>query len=322
MGVGSSSSSSTYCLPWRAEEESSSRSNGGGGGGGGGSSSSSLGDIPEGCVALILEKLDPLEICELAILNRAFHGASWADFVWESKLPINYKLILNKLLFNHVNHDDDDDDDDDVTSGKLGKRHIFTMLSKANSFDGDTKRVWLDKSSSGVCLSVSAKGLAITGIDDRRYWNHIPTEESRFSTVAYLNQIWWFEVDGEIEFPLPAGSYSLFFRLQLGRTSKRFGRRICNTEHVHGWDIKPARFQLWTSDGQYASSQCTLSNPGKWTYYHAGDFVVEKDNRSMKVKFSMTQIDCTHTKGGLCLDSVLVYPSHFKESEDNSLEVS
>ena len=24
-------------------------------------------------------------------------------------------------------------------------------------------------------------------------------------------------------------------------------------------------------------------------------------NASMKVKFSMTQIDCTHTKGGLCL---------------------
>ena len=24
-------------------------------------------------------------------------------------------------------------------------------------------------------------------------------------------------------------------------------------------------------------------------------------NASMKVKFSMTQMDCTHTKGGLCL---------------------
>ncbi|KAE9590175.1 putative phloem protein [Lupinus albus] len=28
-------------------------------------------------------------------------------------------------------------------------------------------------------MSLSAKGLSITGIDDRRYWNHIPSEESR-----------------------------------------------------------------------------------------------------------------------------------------------
>lgn len=135
----------------------------------------------------------------------------------------------------------------------------------------------------------------------------------RFSSVAYLQQIWWFEVDGEVEFPFPPGTYSLFFRLHLGRASKRFGRRVCNTEHVHGWDVKPARFQLWTSDGQYVTSQCFLKGPGKWRYYHAGDFVVEDGNASTKIKFSMTQIDCTHTKGGLCLDSVLVYPSEFRK---------
>ncbi|XP_071723543.1 F-box protein PP2-A12-like [Rutidosis leptorrhynchoides] len=260
----------------------------------------SLGDLPEDCVALVLQYLDPSEICKLAKLNRAFRGASWADFVWESKLPTNYQVIVNRVFGDQFE--------------KLGKREIYTMLCRANSFDGDTKRAWLDKSTSGVCMSIASKGLTITGIDDRRYWNHIPTEESRFGTIAYLQHVWWFEVDGEVEFPFPAGTYSLFFRLQLGRTTKRFGRRICNTENVHGWDIKPARFQLWTSDGQYASSQCYLSDPGKWIYYHAGDFVVESQNvSSTKVKFSMTQIDCTHTKGGLCLDSVLVYPSHLKE---------
>lgn len=135
----------------------------------------------------------------------------------------------------------------------------------------------------------------------------------RFCSVAYLQQIWWFEVDGEVEFPFPMGTYSLFFRLQLGRASKRFGRRICNTEHVHGWDIKPVQFQLWTSDGQHAASKCFLSETGKWNYYHVGDFVVDNSNLATKIKFSMTQIDCTHTKGGLCLDSVLIYPSEFKE---------
>ena len=41
------------------------------------------------------------------------------------------------------------------------------------------QKAWLDKRTGGVCLSISSKGLAITGIDDRRYWTYIPTEESR-----------------------------------------------------------------------------------------------------------------------------------------------
>lgn len=41
------------------------------------------------------------------------------------------------------------------------------------------QEVWLDRVTGRVCMSISAKGLAITGIEDRRYWNWIPTEESR-----------------------------------------------------------------------------------------------------------------------------------------------
>ncbi|XWS38416.1 hypothetical protein CRYUN_Cryun19dG0129400 [Craigia yunnanensis] len=263
------------------------------------SSSLCLGDLPESCVASIIGYLDPPEICKLAKLNRAFRSASWADFVWESKLPPCYQILVDKIL--------------GFVPENLGKRDIYTRLCRDNTLDGGTKKVWLDKSTGGVCMSISSKGLRITGIDDRRYWNHIPTDESRFCSIAYLQQIWWFEVDGEVEFPFPFGTYSVFFRLQLGRASKRFGRRICNSEHVHGWDKKPVRFQLWTSDGQYATSQCTLSDPGEWFHYHVGDFNVENSNSSTKIKLSMTQIDCTHTKGGLCLDSVVICPSKFRE---------
>ncbi|KAJ4835662.1 hypothetical protein Tsubulata_021711 [Turnera subulata] len=261
----------------------------------------SLGDLPESCVAPILAYLDPPEICKLAMMGRAFRGASWADFVWESKLPHNYEALIERVV------------GDRDLSRKLCKREIYETLCRANTFDGGTKKAWLDKTTGGVCISISYKGLAITGIEDRRYWNHIPTEESRFHSVAYLQQIWWFEVDGEFEFPFPAGTYSLFFRLQLGRAAKRFGRRVCSTEHVHGWDIKPVQFQLRTSDGQHLSSQCFLSDTGKWNLYHAGDFVVDGQNTPTKLKFSVTQIDCTHTKGGLCLDSVLVYPCKYRE---------
>ncbi|KAJ9171327.1 hypothetical protein P3X46_014712 [Hevea brasiliensis] len=257
-----------------------------------------LGDIPESCVALVLMHLDPLEICNLALLNRAFHAASSADFIWETKLPSNYRFILDRVF------------DDHKTMADLVKKDIFAKLCRPIPFDGGTKEVWLDKKTAGVCLSISSKALTITGIDDRRYWNHISTDESRFQKVAYLQHIWWLEVDGELEFQFPAGTYSLFFRLQLGKSTRRMGRRVCNTEHVHGWNIKPVSFELTTSNGEHAVSQCFLDNPGNWVYYHVGDFVVLHPNEMTKIKFSLTQIDCTHTKGGLSLDAVFIYPSN------------
>ncbi|KAG7015612.1 F-box protein PP2-A12, partial [Cucurbita argyrosperma subsp. argyrosperma] len=258
-----------------------------------------LGDLPENCVADVLGHLSPVEICRLARLNRAFRGASWADFVWDSKLPSNYRVLVQRLFGDFVR----------ITS----KREIYTKLCQQNPLDDGNKKVWLDKHSGGVCLSISSMDLRITGIDDRRYWNRISTEESRFYTVAYLQQVWWFEVGGEVDFPFPPGSYSLYFRLQLGRTSKRFGRRICNLEHVHGWNIKPVQFQLWTSDGQHAKTRCYLLESGKWTLYRAGNFNVDARNESTRIKFSMTQIDCTHTKGGLCLDAVMICPVEYEQ---------
>lgn len=131
----------------------------------------------------------------------------------------------------------------------------------------------------------------------------------RFQTVAYLQQIWWLQVDGGLEFKFPKGTYSMFFRLQLGKVGKKLGRRASNSESVHGWDIKPADFKLETGDGQHALSQCMLDNVGNWVNYHVGDFVVHDDTVLTKVKFSLTQIDCTHTKGGLSVDSVLICPA-------------
>ncbi|CAK9134456.1 unnamed protein product [Ilex paraguariensis] len=265
-----------------------------------------LGDIPESCVALVLSYFDPPEICKLAGLNRTFRAASLADFIWESKLPSNYRFIIEKLL-----------DDDNLC--KLDKKDLYARLCRPNSFDGGTKEIWLDKRTGGVCLLISSKALTITGIDDRRYWNHIPTDESRFHTVAYLQQIWWVEIDGDFEFQFPVGTYSLLFRLQLGKVTKRLGRRVCNSENIHGWDIKPVQLQLTTLDGQHAMFRCYLDNPGIWMYYHAGDFVVEEPNALTKIRFSLTQIDCTHTKGGLCVDSVLLCPSSLGNEFRSSL---
>ncbi|PWA99948.1 F-box domain, cyclin-like protein [Artemisia annua] len=262
------------------------------------SSKLKLGDIPESCVALVLSYLDPLEICKLARLNRSFRAASSADFIWDDKLPNNYKDLVHGY--------------DVLKKSKdlAGKCEIYKRLARPVKFDHGNKEFWVDKRTGGVCVSIGSKALTITGIDDRRYWNYIPTDESRFRTIAYLQQIWWLEVEGDIDFQFPAGTYSLLFKLRLGRFTRRPGRRLSNQEGVHGWDIKPVQFQLTTPDGQQAVSKCFLENTGSWEYHHVGDFVVDDSNDSTKIKFSLAQIDCTHTKGGLSVDSVLICPSN------------
>lgn len=38
-------------------------------------------------------------------------------------------------------------------------------------------------------MSISAKAMAITGIEDRRYWNWIPTEESRLDINLFYKLV-------------------------------------------------------------------------------------------------------------------------------------
>lgn len=86
-----------------------------------------LGDMPESCVALILSYLEPVDICRLARINRAFRAASTADFIWASKLPSNYRNLAGSLLVNYTN------------SKKLGEKEIFARLSRGVSFDSGNK---------------------------------------------------------------------------------------------------------------------------------------------------------------------------------------
>ncbi|XP_065043640.1 F-box protein PP2-A15-like isoform X2 [Musa acuminata AAA Group] len=143
-----------------------------------GSGGPGLGDIPESCVACVFTYLTPPEICNLARLNRAFRGAASSDSVWEPKLPSTYPQLLSLLPPETVSN----------RSPLSKKKDIFAFLSRPIPFDEGTKVLWLDRATGGVCLSVSAKGMTITGIEDRRYWSWIPTEESSRSS-SYIR--WW-----------------------------------------------------------------------------------------------------------------------------------
>lgn len=96
-----------------------------------------LGDLPESCLALVLSFLEPLEICRFACLSTTFRRASSADIVWESKLPQNYQILANRVLFFTDDDNDDDTSDSDIIT--RSKKEIFVRLCSPNRFDCDTK---------------------------------------------------------------------------------------------------------------------------------------------------------------------------------------
>ncbi|XP_062226490.1 F-box protein PP2-A13-like isoform X2 [Phragmites australis] len=148
----------------------------------------SLGDMPEGCVAAVLLYLDPPEICHVARLNRAFRGAASADCVWTAKFPANYRYLAALAAAA-----DDDCGCDDPTEGNVRccssatiKKEIYARLCRPTHFDGRTKEFWIEKNKGGLCMSISSKAMSITGIDDRRYWSHLSTEESRYFLLVFV----------------------------------------------------------------------------------------------------------------------------------------
>lgn len=173
---------------------------------------SGLEDIPENCVALVLMHMDPPEICKLAGVNRLFRGAASADFIWESKLPSNYQFLLDKAM---------EFEEKEKALLNLRKKDVYSRLCKRNSLNGVSKvsfslfflyleslwfglwtldwfrvfelvkEFWLDKRTGGLSMAISWKALTITGIDDRRYWNHISTEESRWEDFRSSEEFWF-----------------------------------------------------------------------------------------------------------------------------------
>jgi len=117
------------------------------------SSKPGLGDIPESCISSLLMNLDPPDICKLARVNRAFHRASSADFVWESKLPPSYKFLADKVL-------------GEENIATMTKKEIYAKLTLPNRFDGGAKvscfMLWIHIPSSLVTILILSLSLSFS----------------------------------------------------------------------------------------------------------------------------------------------------------------
>ncbi|GJR71771.1 F-box domain, cyclin-like protein [Tanacetum coccineum] len=263
-----------------------------------------LGDLPENCLAIILANLDPPDICNLARTNKAFHRASSADFIWEPKLPENYRTLAEKLSFSEGCSE----------HGLVKKTFMldcgspvfrFSEWKCANKNEDGSACWYHGKNERLQALMIEDIGLISPLSNQDNNNNDTQSRQGKISTrFAYLNTHGGLEVEGDLEFSFPAGSYSLSFRLRLGKPSKE--QNCKSSKQVHGWNIKPVRLQFSVSNGEHVTSEHFLTKQDKWLQYRVGEFVIEDSYKPTKIKFSMSQIDCTHQKGGLALDSVFI----------------
>lgn len=114
-----------------------------------------LGDLPESCVAEVLLRLDPPEICRMARLSRTFRGAASGDGVWESKLPRNYARLLAAAAAG-VGGERQAAAATALEAETLPKKDVYARLCRRNRFDGGKKvRASSGLAGSSFCLPVS-----------------------------------------------------------------------------------------------------------------------------------------------------------------------
>ncbi|RRT85577.1 hypothetical protein B296_00000928 [Ensete ventricosum] len=141
-----------------------------------------LGDLPENCVAAVLVHLNPiLDFLDRMMISknesmnfRVDIGTS--DFGYPILDLMRCMLICFMLL-----------DCRDAYGTTLFD--LWYQISPKSFFFSGLQEFWLEKSCGGLCMSIPSRALLITGIDDHRYWNYIPTEESRYHTYHLILNI-------------------------------------------------------------------------------------------------------------------------------------
>ncbi|KAL8553781.1 hypothetical protein ACS0TY_002171 [Phlomoides rotata] len=130
----------------------------------------------------------PKDACRLSLVASTFRSASQSDAVWSRFLPSDYRSIIFRAA-----------DGDSLLSKFHSKKDLYLHLcDHPILIDEGSKSFSLEKSTGKKCYMLAAKDLTIVWGDDTRYWRWIEHPRSRFSEVAKLLNVWWFEVRGKI----------------------------------------------------------------------------------------------------------------------------
>ncbi|KAG8363803.1 hypothetical protein BUALT_Bualt19G0060300 [Buddleja alternifolia] len=183
----------------------------------------SCGDIyalPEDCIANALSLTSPKDACRLSLVASTFRSASLSDTVWDRFLPSDYHDIISRSI----------DGRDSLLARFRCKKDLYLFLcDHPILIDAGRKSFSLEKWSGKKCYVVAARELFIVWGDTPQYWQWISVPESRFSEVAELLDVCWFEIRGKISMKMlsPNTNYAAYLVF------------TCKSR-IYGFDHQPA----------------------------------------------------------------------------------
>ncbi|KAI3735753.1 hypothetical protein L6452_15265 [Arctium lappa] len=198
-----------------------------------------FGSLPEGFIANALSLTSPRDACRLSMVCSVFRSAAEWDAVWETFLPSDYQKIVAAAV---------EDGGDSLTFSS--KKQLFLRLcDRPLIIDGGNKSFSLEKQSGKKCYMLGARDLSIVWGDTPRYWRWISMPESRFTEVAELISVCWFEVHGRISTSMlsPDTCYVAFIVFK-------------STSETYGFDYQPAEVSIGIS-GRKTQTQTVFLEP-------------------------------------------------------------
>ncbi|XP_020253763.1 F-box protein PP2-B11-like [Asparagus officinalis] len=157
--------------------------------------------LPEECLLHVLSGPHSRRV-QVAAVSPAFRSAADSYAVWKHFLPSDHADIVSRAVH-------------PVIYPSL--KELYFILCDSILMDGGKKAFCLEKESGAKCYTLCARDLGIAWGDDERYWRWVFHPRSRFSEVAELRNVWWFDICGKINCRelSPNKTYKAFFIFKL-----------------------------------------------------------------------------------------------------------
>ncbi|KAK7269088.1 hypothetical protein RIF29_21804 [Crotalaria pallida] len=287
-------------------------------------------NLPEGCIANIVSLTTPRDACRLSLVSSTFRSAAESDAVWDKFLPSDYQSIVSQSS---------------TAASKCfhSKKELYLFLSQNPLLIDEGKMSFqLDKENGKKCYMLCARMLFIVWGDTPRYWRWISLPEARFSEVAELVSVCWFEIRGWINtrllspetlygaylvfMPSPAGSYGFEYQsvdvsvaIVGGETHQRTvfldaerGRRL-------RYQIVPRRVGIFNrarfvpvaeENNNLDDLQCPKEKGDGWLEIELGEFF-NQGEEDKEVEIGVYEIKGGNWKGGLVVQGIEIRPKAY-----------
>ncbi|KAM3359689.1 F-box protein PP2-B10 [Capsicum galapagoense] len=285
-------------------------------------------ELPEGCIANALSLTSPKDACRLSLVASTFRSAAESDAVWERFLPPDYYDIISWSIGGP-----------DTLHFRSKKDLYLHLCDHPILIDAGTKSFSLVKWSGKKCYMLSARSLHIIWGDTPRYWRWISLPESRFSEVAELLDVCWFDMSGKINTNMlsPDTRYGAYLVFTTKSRTYGFGNQpVESSVGIAGHDkqmqtvyldprggrrqyryqVVPRRLGIFTHHMAHILRQEVEDAPeGRhpkqrsdgWMEIELGEFFVKRGQEA-ELEMSLTEVKGGNWKSGLVIEGIDIRP--------------